>query len=147
MAGPRDKSIPGVSGDIFKDFVEKTLTYVSQDSPKVIKSTFKGKHQFFGFIYPGLGEVECEITEEGEVLVHWGPAVRSKLKCTMALADFDDVMLDKLNPTTVLMTKKAKLEGSMTEAMKFIGFLPALKKAYKKARKEIGQKYDLPHMA
>ena len=142
--GPNENTIPGVSTKIFKVFPERTPTFVCQDSTSIIKSTFKDQPQFFGFIYPGLTEIECEITEAGGIITHRRATARSKLKCTMGLADFNDVMMDKISPPTVLMTEKATLDGPlMTEAMKFIGCLPALKQAYQKARKEIGRKYDL----
>lgn len=145
--GPNENTIPCVSTESFKVFPERTLTFVCQDSISIIKSTFKDQPQFFGFIYPGLAEIECEITEAGDIITHRGATAHSKLKCTMGLANFKEVTMDKISPPTVLMTEKAKLDGPMmTEAMKFIGCLPALKQAYQKTRKEIGRKYGLANL-
>ena len=143
MFGPSDKGIPGVTPDIFKEFLEKAIAYVCMDNRSVVRDVFKSQHDFFGYTFPGLAELECEVTENDDILVHWGPSTRSRMKYIVGLADFDDVMMDKTAPMTAIVLKKLKVDGPMTEAMKFITFMPALKLAYKKARKEIGHKYDL----
>jgi hypothetical protein len=138
-----EKSIPGMTTEIFKEFLENTITYVCADNRPLIKDIFKGKNDFFGYNFPGLADCECEVTTDGNILTHWITSDRPKIKYSVALADFDDVMMGKMAPMTAMVTKKLKVDGPMSEAMKFINLMPALKVAYRKSRKEIGNKYGL----
>jgi len=146
MFGPSDKAIPGMTTEIFKEFLENTISYVCADNRPTIKDIFKVKqdqHEFFGYTFPGLADCECEVNENGDILTHWRISQSAKIKYVVNLIDFDDVMMGKMAPMTAMVTKKLKVDGPMTEAMKFINLMPALKVAYRKARKEIGEKYGL----
>ena len=149
MFGPSEKAIPGMTAEIFKEFLENTITYVCADNRPTIKDIFKVKqnqHEFFGYTFPGLADCECEVNENGDILTHWRASKSAKIKYVVNLADFDDVMMGKMAPMTAMVTKKLKVDGPMTEAMKFINLMPALKVAYRKARKEIGEKYGLDNL-
>jgi putative sterol carrier protein len=142
--GPNEKNIPGMTLDIFKEFLEKALTYVNSDHGNVVKDIFK-KPEFFGYTFLGLTDMECEVTDDGKIVTHWTTSGKAKMKYSVALADFDDIMIGKTAPMTAMMLKKLKVDGPMVEAMKFINFMPSLKIAYNKARKEIGDKYSISH--
>lgn len=145
--GSSDKTIPGMTTEIFKEFLENTITYVCAENRPLIKDIFKvkGQHEFFGYVFPGLADCECEVTEDGTILTHWRTSQLSKIKYAVTLADFDDVMMGKMAPMTAMVTKKLKVDGPMSEAMKFINLMPALKVAYRKSRKEIGDKYGVSY--
>jgi hypothetical protein len=145
--GPSDNTIPGMTIEILKDFIQMTNAFMAVENPSVIKDIFKGKHDFFGLTFPGLLEVEVEVHENGEIDTHWCVPKRSKLRAEVSLTDFDNIMLDKLAPMLAITTQKVKMDGCITEAMKFIAILPALKKPYQKARKKISQKYKLADLA
>jgi len=140
-----EKTIPGMTTDIFKEFLENTITYVCADNRALIKDIFKGKNDFFGYTFPGLAECECEVTTDGTIVTHWSTSNRPVIKYSVNLIDFDNVMMGKMAPMTAMVTKKLKVDGPMAEAMKFINLMPALKVAYRKSRKEIGEKYGLSY--
>lgn len=146
LFGSSDKAIPGMTEDIFKEFLENTITDLCASHKSTIKDIFKvkdGENAFFGYTFTGLTECECEVQDDGNILTHWHPAKSAKIKYIVNLADFDDVMMGKMAPMTAMVTGKLKVDGPMTEAMKFINLMPPLKVAYKKWRKEIGAKYGV----
>lgn len=146
MFGASDKTIPGLTVDMFKEFLENTIAYMCATQKPTIQDIFKvkeGENAFFGYTFTGLTECECEVQEDGNILTHWRPSRLAKIKYVVNLVDFDNVMMGKMAPMTAMVTGKLKVDGPMTEAMKFINLMPPLKVAYKKARKEIGEKYGL----
>ncbi len=146
LFGSSDKTIPGLTVDMFKEFLENTIAYMCETQKPTIKDIFKvkeGENAFFGYTFTGLTECECEVQEDGNILTHWRGSQSAKIKYIVNLADFDDVMMGKMAPMTAMVTGKLKVDGPMTEAMKFINLMPPLKVAYKKARKEIGSKYGV----
>ena len=146
MFGSSDKAIPGMTVDIFKEFLENTISYLCAEKKPTIKEIFKvseGNNAFFGYTFTGLTECECEVEADGNILTHWRPSKSAKIKYVVNLADFDDVMMGKMARMTAMVKGKLKVDGPMTEAMKFINLMPPLKVAYRRARKEIGDKYGI----
>ncbi len=138
--------LPGITPDIFKEFIqEMMLKFVNESRPEILK-TYKGKQHFFTYEITDLGTFDVEVRAEGDHIIYWTPTGQARLKYSADSIAFDDVMTARVAPFDAFFRRRIKVKGSVGEAIKLLSIIPPLQKAYIKTRQEISQKYGLEEL-
>jgi len=140
--------VEGVTRDIVREMVDVMAVVFNNREPEFkerIRSITGGERKVYRFEVRDVDLVfDVELTPEGEAVVHWDDLVnKPDLMVSSDTLVFDGVMTQRVSPLKVMLLRKAKVKGSLTELAKFRPVIPAMSSAYKKARVHIAEKYGL----
>lgn len=139
--------MPGVTPEIFREFVTNMMRYYVEDSREVIVETFKKADRFLAYDIPDMGILfEIEVTDDGDCLLHWEPTGKSRLKFIADSLVFDDMMTRRQSAMEIFLRRRASIEGPVKQAFRIMGVMSHIQRAYVRSRGEIVEKYGLDEL-
>ncbi|GEM_PF-4337619 len=140
--------LPGVTNEIFREFIERMMRYYVSEAREVIAKTFKDKNRFFTYEISDIGiSFQAGVTDDGDCIIHWNSMRESGMKYVADALTFDDMMTTRVPPAVAFLQKRVKIHGPLGDAIRFLAVVPYLQKAYIKARGEIVREYGLGELA
>ncbi len=140
--------LPGVTREIFREFIERMIKYYVSEAKDIIATTFRGKNRFFTYEITDLGiSFQAEVTDNGDCVIHWEPVYESGMRYIADALTFDDMMTTRVPPGVAFLQKRVNIVGSLRDTIRFLAVVPYSQKAYIRVSGEIIQKYGPDQLA
>ncbi|WKX97881.1 hypothetical protein Q1695_013517 [Nippostrongylus brasiliensis] len=130
-SSPRAKSVESLKKAAVEEDVTNVLKSMKTLLSKELVDQIKGVFEF-----TLTGEKERKITldlKNGEGSFAEGGSDSASVRFTLAATDFAPIFTGQITPTNAFMSKKLKIKGDMTMALKLEGLLKKLNKSRKQA--------------